>query len=289
MRAEHRRPLAAFVLVALACALVVGQSLRTATLQGLVDRGLPLTVLIPIAPDMLFTIDASGANGRGGDLPYVGRALVAVSRPAPPSRPVTTAAVATVPVVSPTAVVRTVTPSAAGGSARAAAPRQAPTQRAATATSGARTRTVAPARSTPAVSPGRTKPVPTVVAQPARTDNEGPSHQLNRGPHKAVDATRGQAGHHKQATRGETKHVAESHHQKQHQNQGQKQSPNGHAYGHQKQPPNGHAFGHQKQHPNLGLKQHPKQGPKEHGKQAPKQHEKQSPKQDQKAHVQQRH
>ena len=145
MRAEHRRPLAAFVLVALACALVVGQSLRTATLQGLVDRGLPLTVLIPIAPDMLFTIDASGANGRGGDPPYVGRALVAVSRPAPPSRPVTTAAVATVPVVSPTVVVRTVTPSAAGGSARAAAPRQAPPQRAATATSGARTRTVAPA------------------------------------------------------------------------------------------------------------------------------------------------
>ena len=123
------------------------------------------------------------------------------------------------------------------GSARAAAPRQAPPQRAATAASGARNRTVAPARSTPAVLPGRTKPVPTVVAQPARTDNEGPSHQSNRGPHKAVDATRGQAGHHKQATRGETKHVAESHHQKQHQNQGQKQSPNGHAYGHQEAVP----------------------------------------------------
>ncbi len=84
MRAEHRRPLVAFVLVALACALVVGQSLRTATLQRLVDDGLPLSVLIPIAPDMLFTIDASGDNGRGGDVPYVGGAVVAVSRPAPP-------------------------------------------------------------------------------------------------------------------------------------------------------------------------------------------------------------
>ena len=87
MRAEHRRPLVAFVLVALACALVVGQSLRTATLQRLVDDGLPLSVLIPIAPDMLFTIDASGDNGRGGDVPYVGGAVVAVSRPAPPSSP----------------------------------------------------------------------------------------------------------------------------------------------------------------------------------------------------------
>jgi hypothetical protein len=276
MRAEHRRPLAAFVLVALACALVVGQSLRTATVQGLIDRGLPLTVLIPIAPDMLFTIDASGANGRGGDLPYVGRALVAVSRPAPPSQPATTA-VATVPVLSPNVVVRTAPGSAAGGSARAAAAQPAPPQRASTATSGARTRTVAPARSTPALSPGRAKPVPTVVAEPERTDREGPSHQPNRGPHEAADAPHRQSGHQKQPPYGHAYG-----HQKQNPNQGQKQhQPKGHAYGHQKQPSNGHAYGHQKQNPN--------QGPKEHEKQQPKQQEKQQPKSDQKGHAQQRH
>ena len=164
MRAEHRRPLAAFVLVALACALVVGQSLRTATVQRLVDRGLPLSVLVPIAPDMLFTIDASGDNGRGGDVPYVGRAIIAVSHPAPPSRPVTTA-VATVPIASPavpiaspTVVVRTVARSAAGESTRAAGRQHAPPRLASTATSGART--VAPARGTPTLSPGPTKHVP---------------------------------------------------------------------------------------------------------------------------------
>ena len=73
MIAEHRRPLMAFILVALVCALVVGNAVRTATLQRLVDGGLPLSVLVPIAPDLLITIHASGANGRyAGDVPFLG-------------------------------------------------------------------------------------------------------------------------------------------------------------------------------------------------------------------------
>jgi hypothetical protein len=259
MRAEHRRPLVAFVLVALACALVVGQSLRTATLQRLVDDGLPLSVLIPIAPDMLFTIDASGDNGRGGDVPDVGGVVVAVSRPAPPSRPVTTA-VATVPISSPAVVVRTVTRSAASGSTPAAGRHNAPARPASTATS--RTATVAPARGTPALSPGRTKPVktvvpPPVVAPPVRTDNEGPSHELDRGQHTAANDTDRQEGHDNGLHKG---------HQKAH--------DNGHHKGHQKAHDNGHHKGHQKQHQPQHPKQHQPQHPEQGQKQDQKDHQK---------------
>ena len=82
MTAEHRRPLVAFLLVAVVCALVVGQSMRDAA-QRLVGGGLSLGALVQIAPDMLVTIHASGANGLGGDVPYIGRAVLAVSETAP--------------------------------------------------------------------------------------------------------------------------------------------------------------------------------------------------------------
>jgi hypothetical protein len=87
----------AFILVALVCALVVGNAVRTATFQRLVDGGLPLSVLVPIAPaHLLDTIHASGANGRYLDTPFLGTAISAVGDvPAPPSvpAPVTTAVV----------------------------------------------------------------------------------------------------------------------------------------------------------------------------------------------------
>jgi hypothetical protein len=228
----------------------VGQSLRTATVQGLVDRGLPLGVLVPIAPDMLFTIHASGDNGRGGDVPYVGRAIIAVSHPAPPSRPVTTAvatvpiASPTVPIASPTVVARTIARSKTGESTRAAGRQDAPPRRASTATSGART--VAPARGTPARSPGPTKHVPTVVAPPERTDHQGPSHQLNRG-HDTAKATDRQKGHDNGVHRG---------HQKGH--------DNGLHKGHQKGHDNGLHKGHQKGHDNGLHKGHQKQDQKGH-------------------------
>ena len=237
MRAEHRRPLAAFVLVALACALVVGQSLRTATLQGLVDRGLPLTVLIPIAPDMLFTIGLSGDSGLGGDVPYVGRAVIAVSHPAPPSSPVTIA-VGAVPISSPSAVVRTVARSAAGGATAGGAPAGGATAGEATRAAGRqpapprRAPTVAPARETPTLSPGRTKHGAGEDAKPVRTDNEGRSHKLNRGQHTAANASDRQEGHDNGLHNG--LHKGQQKHPKQHQPQHPKQDQKDHQKDHQK-------------------------------------------------------
>ena len=61
MSAEHKRPLVAFVLVALVCSSIVGQSVRSA----LLGNGIGLGILVPIAPaHLLDTIQASGANGR---------------------------------------------------------------------------------------------------------------------------------------------------------------------------------------------------------------------------------
>ncbi len=176
MIAEHRRPLMAFILVALVCALVVGNAVRTSTLPRLVGGGLPLSVLVPIAPDVLLTINASGHNGLGGDLPYVGRAVIAVSNPAPPSVPApVTTAVVTVSAASPTTAVQNTpaaaAPAAAATSTRTAGRHHAAPRRAVT-TSG--TPTVAPARGTPTLSPGGSKHVETAV------DTRGPS------PEKAV-------------------------------------------------------------------------------------------------------
>ena len=226
MIAEHRRPLMAFFLVALVCALVVGNAVRTATIQRLVDGGLPLGVLVPIAPDVLFTIDASGDGGRGGDLPYVGRAVVAVSNPAPPSVPTTTAVV-TVPIASRTTVVRTVTPSvatpsvaapsvaartAAATSTRAAGRHHAAPRRAGTTTS--RTPTLAPAGGTPTLSPGRTKHAPTVAAKPDRHGQKAAAHELKRAQHEAEKAAHRQATLEKHAAKAKPEHAAKPHHQK---------------------------------------------------------------------------
>jgi hypothetical protein len=218
LSAEHRRPLAAFILVALVCALVVGQAVRHATLQRLVDGGLPLGVLVPIAPDMLFTIDASGHNGLGGDLPYVGRAVVAVSRTAPPTSPVGTA-IDIVAISSPTTpVARTAARSVADTSTRAASRNDAPSRRTLSATSGSPT--AAPARGgTPSLSPGRTKhhakAVASAVAKTVRGEQTA-SHQLKRAQHAAAKATHRLAVHHQHASQAKNKHAAEPHHQKRH-------------------------------------------------------------------------
>ena len=59
MSAEHKRPLVAFVLVALVCSSIVGQSVRSA----LLGNGIGLGILVPIAPaHLLDTIHASGAG-----------------------------------------------------------------------------------------------------------------------------------------------------------------------------------------------------------------------------------
>jgi len=228
MIAEHRRPLVAFILVALVCALVVGNAVRTSTLQRLVGGGLPLSVLVPIAPDVLLTINASGHNGLGGDLPYVGRAVVAVSNPAPPSVPApVTTAVVTVSAASPTTAVQN-TPAAAAPAAAApaaAAPAAAATStrtagrhhaapRRAVTTSG--TPTVAPARGTPTLSPGGTKHVETAVDKRGPSPEKAVSHELKRAQHEAEKAAHHQALDQKHALKAETKHAGKPHHAKPH-------------------------------------------------------------------------
>ena len=219
MIAEHRRPLMAFILVALVCALVVGNAVRTSTLPRLVGGGLPLSVLVPIAPDVLLTINASGHNGLGGDLPYVGRAVIAVSNPAPPSVPApVTTAVVTVSAASPTTVVQTATPAAAAPAAAATSTRtagrhQAAPRRAVT-TSG--TPTVAPARGTPTLSPGGSKHVETAVDKRGPSPEKAVSHELKRAQHEAEKAAHHQALDQKHAIKAETKHAAKPHHPKQH-------------------------------------------------------------------------
>ena len=222
MIAEHRRPLMAFILVALVCALIVGNAVRTATFQRLVDGGLPLSVLVPIAPaHLLDTIHASGANGRYLDAPFLGTAISAVGDvPAAPSVPApVTTAVVTVSAASPTTVVQTATPAAAAPAAAATSTRtagrhQAAPRRAVTATSG--TPTVAPARGTPTLSPGRTKHVPTAVDKKGPSPEKAVSHELKRAQHEAEKAAHRQALDQKHAIKAETKHAAKPHHPKQH-------------------------------------------------------------------------
>lgn len=220
MIAEHRRPLMAFILVALVCALVVGNAVRTATVQRLLDGGLPLGVLVPIAPDMLLTINASGHGGLGGDVPYVGRAVVAVSNPAPPSVPApVTTAVVTVSAVSPTTVVQTAATSAAAAPAAAATAAVATSTRTAgrhqaaprrAVTSG--TPTVAPTPGTPTLSPGRTEHVATAVGKQVPSPAKAVSHELKRAQHEAEKAAHRQALDQKHAIKAETQHAAKPHH-----------------------------------------------------------------------------
>ena len=84
MSAEHKRPLVAFVLVALVCSSIVGQSVRSA----LLGNGIGLGILVPIAPaHLLDTIHASGANGRYLDAPFLGTAISAVGDTPEPIAP----------------------------------------------------------------------------------------------------------------------------------------------------------------------------------------------------------
>jgi hypothetical protein len=84
MSAAHKRPLVAFVLVALVCSSIVGQSVRSA----LLGNGIGLGILVPIAPaHLLDTIQASGANGRYLDTPFLGTAIGAVGDVPEPAAP----------------------------------------------------------------------------------------------------------------------------------------------------------------------------------------------------------
>src|SRR6478672_3394501 len=84
MSAEHKRPLVAFVLVALVCSSIVGQSVRS----SLLGNGIGLGILIPITPaHLLDTIQASGANGRYLDAPFLGTAISAVGDVPEPAAP----------------------------------------------------------------------------------------------------------------------------------------------------------------------------------------------------------
>ena len=84
MSAEHKRPLVAFILVALVCSSIVGQSVRSA----LLGNGIGLGILVPIAPaHLLDTIQASGANGRYLDTPFLGTAISAVGDVPEPAAP----------------------------------------------------------------------------------------------------------------------------------------------------------------------------------------------------------
>ncbi len=85
MSAEHKRPLVAFVLVALVCSSIVGQSVRS----GLLGNGIGgLGILVPVAPaHLLDTIAASGANGRYLDTPFLGTAISAVGEVPEPAAP----------------------------------------------------------------------------------------------------------------------------------------------------------------------------------------------------------
>ena len=118
MRTEHKRPLVAFIVVALFCSFTVGNAVRSAIL----GNGFGLTILIPMAPpNLIRTIEASGSNGRYLDTPFLGTAISAVSdAPAPaapePGPTAPQAGTAVVPVVAtPTRpAVRTPAPRPAG-------------------------------------------------------------------------------------------------------------------------------------------------------------------------------
>jgi hypothetical protein len=222
----------AFFLVALVCALVVGNAVRTSTLQRLVGGGLPLSVLVPIAPpNLLDTIHASGANGRYLDPPFLGTAISAVGDvPAPPSVPApVTTAVVTVSAASPTTVVQTaaapaaVVPAAAATSTRPAGRHHAAPRRAVTASSG--TPTVAPARGTPTLTRGGSKHGGPAIDKRGPTPAKAVSHELKRAQHEAEKAAHRQARDQKHAIKAETKHAGKPHHQKPHHQKPHHQKP----------------------------------------------------------------
>jgi hypothetical protein len=85
MRTEHKRPLVAFIVVALFCSFTVGNAVRGA----IVGNGFGLTILLPWAPPGLVrTITSSGFNGLYPDSnPFLGTAIGAVSDVSAPPAP----------------------------------------------------------------------------------------------------------------------------------------------------------------------------------------------------------
>ena len=203
MSAEHKRPLAAFILVALACAFVVGQAVRTAAVQQLVNAGIPLTVLAPIAPDMLFTVDLSAGNGRAGDTPYVGRALVAVARTAPAPATAATTTTTTTVASLPTATVEPAVRTVAARSVHDAGRHPAPAKHAARAAKPHRTAPSTSGGATPTLSPGKDKHTAKQAAAQDRT-----SRAATRA---TVRATERQARHAERASQHRAKHQAQHH------------------------------------------------------------------------------
>ena len=64
MTAEHRRPLAAFLLVFAAACLIVGNGLRTQVVEVLIGAGAPRELIIAIAPDMVLGYTLNNAPAR---------------------------------------------------------------------------------------------------------------------------------------------------------------------------------------------------------------------------------
>jgi hypothetical protein len=183
--------------------------------QRLVGGGLPLGALVRIAPDMLVTIHASGANGLGGDVPYVGRAILAVSATAPQTAAVVpVVATAIAPVVSPATAVRTVARSVAGAPVRATArPHHVQPRHPVHARTAAAAR---PAQSPQKLAPTRGKHVAAVRAPSLRAERKAAVHEGKR----PVHATAGARHHHgvqsRHATHGKPTHVAKVPHPKPH-------------------------------------------------------------------------
>lgn len=94
MRAEHRRPLVASIIVAIACAVVVGNGFREKAVQQLIEHGVPVMVLAPLAPDVIVTAE----QGARASNPQPSRAkamatlaLAGLSTPKPTARAQVTA------------------------------------------------------------------------------------------------------------------------------------------------------------------------------------------------------
>ncbi len=113
MRTEHKRPMVAFIVVALFCSFTVGNAVQNA-LSG---NGFGLSILLPWAPPGLVrTIESSGFNGLYPDSnPFLGKAIGAVSDVPAPRAP---GQAPTAPEVGSTVVSAVATPAATSSTVR---------------------------------------------------------------------------------------------------------------------------------------------------------------------------
>ena len=76
MSAQHKRPLVAFIVIALVCAFVVGRAVRAEAVERLIAVGVPAAVLapvtsqgIPLPGDGLRTTTTTGRRARSTGRP----------------------------------------------------------------------------------------------------------------------------------------------------------------------------------------------------------------------------